>query len=234
VRAGDEEKAPRYRFETPLGRTAISTISRAVDGALDRSVIVERYDEGAPDEVTERRLLALAKSGGSFLQRVLSYDRQARVVVYEAPAGMPIGERPAGAPHLEPLRAARVLRRLARALAPLHEAEAAHGAIGPTTVVLDELDHPTVLASGLGRAPEGLTPADDVAALAALLAGLVGAEGRTIDALIAALTPELSHPERAAMRALPASESGEALHTLADALEIALLKTASRRRRAAG
>jgi hypothetical protein len=32
------------------------------------------------------------------------------------------------------------------------------------------------------------------------------------------------------MRALPASESGEALHTLADALEIALLKTASRRR----
>ncbi|HTE49844.1 MAG TPA: protein kinase [Kofleriaceae bacterium] len=233
VRADDDEVGPRYRFETPLGRTPISALSRAVDAALDRSVIVERYDEGALDPVTERRLYALAKSGGSFLQRVLSYDRQARVVVYEAPAGMPLGDRPAGA-IIEPLRAARVLRRLARALAPLHDSQAAHGALGPTTVVVDELDHPTVLVSGLGAAAGGATPGADVAAIAALVAGLVGAESRTLDGLIAALTPDLSNPERAAMRAMPASESGEALHALADALEIALLKSASRRRRATG
>ncbi|HWM87170.1 MAG TPA: protein kinase, partial [Kofleriaceae bacterium] len=229
-----DEAEPRYRFETPLGRTAISTLSRAVDSALDRSVIVERYDEGALDETTERRIYALAKSGGSFLQRVLSYERQAAVVVYEAPAGMPIGERPAGEPLLDPLRAARVLRRLARALAPLHEAQAAHGALGPATVVMDELDHPTVLASGLGPAAAGLSPADDVSALVGLVADLVGAENRSADGLIAALTPDLSHPERAALRALPASDSGEALHVLADALELALLKTGSRRPRPAG
>ncbi len=227
------ENQPRYRFETPLGRTPISTLSRAVNSALDRSVIVERYDEGALDELTERRLYALARSGGSFLQRVLSYDRQANVVVYEAPAGMPIGERPAGEPLLDPLRGARVLRRLARALAPLHETQAVHGALGPITVVLDELDHPTVLASGLGPAAAGLSPVNDVATLVALVAGLIGAEQRTIDGLIAALTPDLSHPERAALRALPASDSGEALHVLADALEIALLKTRSRRPRGA-
>ncbi|HKE17359.1 MAG TPA: protein kinase [Kofleriaceae bacterium] len=226
---GAEE--PRYRFETPLGRTPISTLSRAVDSALDRSVIVERYEEGALDETTERRLLALAKSGGSFLQRVLSFDRQAAVVVYEAPAGMPIGERPPGEPPLDPLRAARVLRRLARALAPLHESQSVHGALGPTTVVMDELDHPTVLASGLGPATAGSAPPDDVAALVDLVAGLAGAESRTVDGLIAAMTPDLSHPERAALRALPASDSGEALHVLADALELALLKTASRRQR---
>jgi serine/threonine-protein kinase len=224
-----DDKEPRYRFETPLGRTPISALSRAVDSALDRSVIVERYDEGALDELTERRLYALARSGGSFLQRILSYDRQAKVVVYEAPAGMPIGERPAGEPLLRPLRAARVLRRLARALAPLHETQAVHGALGPITVVLDELDHPTVLASGLGPATAGLSPVDDVATLVALVADLIGAEQRTIDGLIAALTPDLSHPERAALRALPASDSGEALHVLADALELALLKTGSRR-----
>jgi tRNA A-37 threonylcarbamoyl transferase component Bud32/tetratricopeptide (TPR) repeat protein len=228
--ASDEE--PRYRFETPLGRTAISTLSRAVDSALDRSVIVERYDEGALDEVTERRLYALAKSGGSFLQRVLSYDRHAAVVVYEAPAGMPIGERPA-AERLEPLRAVRVMRRLARAIAPLHETGVAHGAIGPTTVVLDELDHPTVLVSGLGAAAAERSFGHDVAALVELIAGLIGAGGHTVDQLIAALTPGLSHPEQSALRALPASDSGEALSTLADALEIALLKR-SRRQRAAG
>jgi hypothetical protein len=86
-----------------------------------------------------------------------------------------------------------------------------------------------VLASGLGPATAGLSPVDDVATLVALVAGLVGAEHRTIDGLIAALAPDLSHPERAALRALPASDSGEALHVLADALEIALLKTRSRR-----
>jgi hypothetical protein len=99
---------------------------------------------------------------------------------------------------------------------------------------MDELDHPTVLASGLGPAPVEASPAADVAALAALVAGLIGSEGRTIDGIIETLTPDLSHPERAALRALPASESGEALHALADALEIALLRTASRRRRASG
>ena len=231
ARPAPSDDQPRYRFETPLGRTAISTLSRAVDSALDRSVIVERYDEGALDEITERRLYALAKSGGSFLQRVLSYDRHAATVVYEAPAGMPIGERPA-ADRLEPLRAVRVMRRLARAIAPLHETGVAHGALGPTTVVLDELDHPTVLVSGLGAAAAERTFGQDVAALVELTAGLVGAQGTTVDQLIAAFTPGLSHPEQSALRALPASDSGEGLHTLADALEIALLKTARRQRAA--
>ncbi|HLU66356.1 MAG TPA: protein kinase [Kofleriaceae bacterium] len=237
----DEEEQPRYRFETALGRTEISALSRAVDATLDRSVIIERYDEGALDPATERRLYALAKSGGSFLQRILAFDRAAAVAVYEAPAGMPLGEM-SGDPALEPLRAARLLKRLARAVAPLHDLGAAHGALAGGTIVVDELDYPTVLASGLGPAPEGATPQADVAALVALIGRLAGAQGRArpdgeapavdLDRLIDHLAAGLSHPERTALRLLRGSESGERLYELAEAIELALLRVARRRRRA--
>ena len=262
VQDDDDEDLPRYRFETPLGRTPISSLSRAVDATLDRSVIIERYDQGALDRLTERRLLALARSGGAFLQRILAYDRSAAVVVFEAPSGKPIGElqrgspeasadvpaapsgmsppsypgsavghRTGDAPALDPLRAVRALKCLARAVAPLHHGGAAHGALGPTTVVVDELDHPTVLASGLGAAPPAASPDADVAALVALVGQLCGA-GRDTGSLIDTLAAGLSHPERSALRLLPASESGQGLHQLAEALEIALLKMARRERKA--
>ncbi|HUS65239.1 MAG TPA: protein kinase [Kofleriaceae bacterium] len=229
-----EEVGPRYRFETPLGRTEVSALSRAVDSALDRSVIVERYDEGGLDAATERRLHAFSKSGGAFLQRVLAFDRTGAVVVYEAPAGMPIGELPADPPFL-PLRAARILRRLARALAPLHEAGIAHGAIGPGTVVVDDLDYPTVLVSGLGRAAPGATAAADVAALAGLVGRLVGVtsdERPPLEALLDVLASTLGRPQRAELRGRPSGGSGEELFGLADALEISLLRAARQERKA--
>ena len=223
--AGDE---PRYRFETPLGRTEISSLSRAVDATLDRSVIIERYDEGALDAATERRLLALAKSGGSFMQRALAFDRVTEVVVYEAPAGMPLGELP-GDEVLDPLAAARLLKSLARALAPLHELGAAHGAIGQSTVVVDELAHPTVLVSGLGPARESATPADDVADLAALVAAHAGAPAG-LERLTDHLAADLPHPSRAALRRRTVCGTGEELYGLAEALELALLRHARQRR----
>jgi len=217
--SGDE---PRYRFETPLGRSDISTLSRAVDGALDRSVILERFDDGQLDPLSERRIYALAKAGNSYLQWVLACDRAAAVVVYEAPAGMPLGERP-GDPPLEPLRAVRLLKRLALAVAPLHEVAEAHGAIGGSTVVIDDLDCPTLLASGLGRARQDATPAGDVAAVVALVGALAGAEP-TLDGLVDALAARLSHPERAALKLLGGGKTGLALFHLAEALELALLR----------
>jgi eukaryotic-like serine/threonine-protein kinase len=217
---GDE---PRYRFETALGRTDVSALSRAVDASLDRTVILERYDDGQLDPATERRIYALAKCGSSYLQWVLACDRAAAVVVYEAPAGMPLGELP-GDPPLEPLRAVRLLKRLALALAPLHEAAEAHGAIGGSTIVIDDLDHPTLLASGLGRAAPDASPAGDVAALVALLARLVGAEPASLDGLVDTLAAALSHPERAAIKLLGGGQSGLGLFHLAEALELALLK----------
>ncbi len=221
---GDE---PRYRFETALGRSDISTLSRAVDAALDRSVILERFDEGQLDPDTERRIYALAKCGNSYLQWVLACDRIAAVVVYEAPAGMPLGELP-GDPPLEPLRAVRLLKRLALAVAPLHEVAEAHGAIGGSTIVIDDLDHPTLLASGLGRASPAATPPADVAALVTLLGRLCGAEP-TLDDLVDTLASTLSHPERAALKLLGGGQSGLGLFHLAEALELALLKVGRKR-----
>jgi serine/threonine-protein kinase len=221
---GDE---PRYRFETPLGRTDVSTLSRAVDAALDRTVILERYEEGQLDPATERRVYALAKCGNSYLQWVLAFDRTGAVVVYEAPAGMPLGELP-GDPPLEPLRAVRLLKRLALAVASLHEAAEAHGAIGGATIVIDDLDHPTLLASGLGRAAPDATPAGDVAALVDLVGRLVGAEP-TLDGLVDTLAATLSHPDRAALKLLGGRRSGLSLFHLAEALELALLKVGRQR-----
>ncbi|HEU5057694.1 MAG TPA: protein kinase, partial [Kofleriaceae bacterium] len=217
---GDE---PRYRFETALGRTDVSSLSRAVDASLDRTVILERYDDGQLDPATERRLYALAKCGSSYLQWVLACDRAAAVVVYEAPAGMPLGELP-GDPPLDPLRAVRLLQRLALALAPLHEAAEAHGAIGGSTIVIDDLDHPTLLASGLGRASPDASAAGDVAALVALIGRLAGAEPPTLDGLVDTLAAALSHPERAAIKLLGGARSGLGLFHLAEALELALLR----------
>jgi len=218
--AGGDE--PRYRYETALGRSDVSTLSRAVDGALDRSVILERYVEGQLDPSTERRIYALAKCGNSYLQWVLAFDRVAAVVVYEAPAGMPLGELP-GDPPLEPLRAVRLLKRLALAVAPLHEVAEAHGAIGGSTVVIDDLDHPTLLASGLGRASPDASPTGDVAALVALVGRLCGAEP-TLDGLVETLCAQLSHPERAALKLVGGARTGLGLFHMAEALELALLR----------
>jgi serine/threonine-protein kinase len=218
----------RYRFETALGRSEISALSRAVDVTLDRSVIIERYDEGGLDPATERRLRDLAKSGGSFLQRVLAFDQTSRVVVYEAPAGMPLAER---AGELDRLAAARLLKRLARAIAPLHELGAAHGAISATTVVIDELDNPTVLASGLGPAPPGASPAADVEALVAIVGRLTGGP-TALDPLLATLTADLDPALESSLALRSPCGTGEALYSVAESVELALLKHRLQRSRA--
>jgi hypothetical protein len=247
--AGEDAEEPRYRFETPLGATAISQLSRAVDAALGRSVILERFAEGHPDEATERRLYALARGGGPFLQRALSYDRAARAAVFEAPSGTLVGEAfaapgasaaaglaPVAARAIGPRGAARLLKRLARAVAPLHETGCAHGALSASTVLVDEELHPAVLAAGLGPVEGDPRPADDVAALIRLVAGLLGGQPAVTspatsaatspaEALMAAVGNALGEAERAAVLGAGGEiATGEALYAFADALEIALLR----------
>jgi hypothetical protein len=148
----------------PLGETPIARLSRAVDRALERTVVLERFVGGAPDEPTERRLLGLAAAGTPHVQRVLSYDRAARVAIYEAPVGAP---PPAHA-------AARLAEELGRALAALAEAGCVHGAIAPERVLFDEEAGTTLLAAGLPPADPAATPEDDRRAVEALLRSLGG------------------------------------------------------------
>ncbi len=227
----DEEETPRYHHETPLGRTEISTLSRALDTVLNRSVVIERFDEEAPLEDVERRLQVLARGGGPFLQRSLGYDRPRRTAVYEAPAGSNAAEAFVDQP-LRARAAIRLLKRLARALAPLHETGDVHGALDATRILLDDHDmNPTVLVAGLGPAAD-TRPADDVAAVLNIVTHAAGAppSGRIEDFVDIALA-ELSPTERGAILSLPVPTTGEELYAFADAIEIALLKARRRARK---
>ncbi len=211
--AEEGEARPRYQFETPLGATAISQLSRAVDSVLDRSVVIEQFDasEAATAALERARLLGRAQS--PFVQRALSLDRTARTAVFESPTGQTL-ENP---PTLTPADAVRVLKRLARAAAAIHELGGSHGAISPSTIVLDEGAVPTVLAAGLGPVAPS-TPADDVAAIVAAVAAIVGS-GPTFGELAAAVALAVG----TAAPTVTTPSDGETLYAAADAVDIAVL-----------
>jgi hypothetical protein len=149
-------------------------------------VVVERFAPGHPDAATAARLAALAAAAGPHLQRVLSWDRAARVVVYEAGVGAPLAVlAPPLGPPLAPRALVRLIAELAAALAPLHAAGKAHGAVDRDRVLIDDHGGATLVCAGLGPMVLEATPADDVAACLALAEAAAGAP------LAAALLPEL-------------------------------------------
>lgn len=212
--AEEGEARPRYQFETPLGRTAISQLARAVDTVLDRTVVIERFDpsDEALRALDRARLLGRAQS--PFVQRALSLDRASRTCVFEAPAGASLADVQ---PQLPPAETVRMLKRLARAAAAIHEVGGSHGAISPRTIVLDDGAVPTVMAAGLGPVAES-RPIDDVAAIIAVVAQIAGAEP-TFDALARMLTGEVG----AELPRYAAPVDGESLYAAADAIDVAVL-----------
>ncbi len=158
------QSAPRLQAEVPLGTTTISTLTRAVDTALERTVILERFAEGQPDAPTLARLLALAGAGSPHVQRILDWTAATRTMIFEAPAGEPLSARPPSTPRV----ACRLVAQLASALAALHLAGAAHGQVDAAHVVVDDDGSATLLAAGLGPA-DTATIAADLAALTSLL-----------------------------------------------------------------
>jgi serine/threonine-protein kinase len=212
--AEEGEAPPRYQFETPLGGTAISQLARAVDTVLDRSVVIERFD--ASDEATRAldRARMLGRAQSPFVQRALGLDRATRTMVFEAPAGASLAD---ALPQLPTTEIVRLLKRLARAAAAIHELGGCHGAIATRTIVLDEGAIPTVMAAGLGPVAEG-SPAADVAAILRVVAQLAEAEP-AFDALARALTGAVG----AELPAYAPPIDGESLYAAADAVDIAVL-----------
>lgn len=208
------EARPRYQFETPLGGTAISQLARAVDTVLDRSVVIERFDasEEATRALDRTRMLGRAQS--PFVQRALGLDRATRTMVFEAPAGASLADAPVELPTSELVR---LLKRLARAAAAIHELGGYHGALAIRTIVLDEGAVPTVMAAGLGPVGEG-SPAADVAAIIAVVAALAEAPP-AFDALAQALTAAVG----ARLPTYAPPTDGESLYAAADAVDIAVL-----------
>jgi len=213
------ERAPRYQFETPLGATAISTLVRAVDTVLDRSVVIERFGEGEDADLAIARLRALARAQSPFVQRALSFDRTARTAVFEAPAGAPA--EPTARPPA-PAEIARLLKRLARAAAAAHEVGVAYGAIAPSRVVIDDAKIPTLMVAGLGAPSADASPAADVAAVVGLVGHVLNDPGAaTFAGLVTRLVADPAR--RAELNALPLGD-GDALYAAADRLEVAILQ----------
>jgi tetratricopeptide (TPR) repeat protein len=215
--AAPADTRPRYQFETPLGKTAISELVRAVDTVLDRSVIIERFDASDAAGLAIDRARVLGRAHSPFVQRALSLDRAARVAVFEAPAGATFAD---AQPELPPSEIVRVLKRLARAAAAIHVVGGSHGAISPRSIVLDDGAVPTLLAAGLGPvdAASPASPADDVAAIIAVVAAIVGC-APSFAALAHTLTTEVG----ASLPAFTPPSDGESLYAAADALDIAVL-----------
>ncbi|HEY1554497.1 MAG TPA: protein kinase [Kofleriaceae bacterium] len=211
--ARDDEPHARYQFETPLGQTSISQLARAVDTVLDRSVVIERFDasDAATTALDRARLLGRVQS--PVVQRALGLDRATRTAIFEAPAGAPLAD---AVPQLPPAEAVRLLKRLARAAAAIHELGGSHGAIAPRAVVLDDTV-PTLLAAGLGPAAPS-SPDADVAAILAIVASIVGC-----DPALAAIAAAVCEQVGATPPALPPAGDGESLYAAADAIDIAVL-----------
>ncbi len=205
------QERPRYDFETPLGSTPISTLTRALDTVLGRSVVIEKFLDDPAAESAIARVRLLARASSPFIQRALSYDRERRTAVLEAPSGAPLGEL---AGRFSPIEAVRMLKRLARAAGALRELGGAHGAIGPSTVVVDDNGVPTLLASGLGPVKSDATARGDVDAIVAAVAGILSAQP-TLEGLLAALGVTITHP---------APNDGDDLYALADKAEIAMIR----------
>ena len=212
--AEEGEVKPRYQFETPLGATPLSQLARAVDTVLDRSVVIERFDpsEEATRALERARLLGRVQS--PFVQRALSLDRATRVAVFEAPSGASFADAP---PQLPPTETLRLLKRLARGAAAIHELGGCHGAIAARTIVLDDGAVPTMLAAGLGVVPEA-QPLDDVAAIIAIVASIVGCEPT-----FAAVARSVTEVVGTTIPAYPTPVDGETLYAAADAVDIAVL-----------
>lgn len=231
----EEEEKPRYSFETPLRETGHSRLSRAIDTTLDRSVIIERWNE-ALDEESERRLFALARGGGPFLQRALSYDRAEGVAIFEAPTGNALSD---WTESLSTRLAVRLFKRLARAVAPLHNNDRAHGAINGTTILLDDRGHPTVLVCGLEAASDTIASPehDSICIIKAVLQSILGpnddnsepdilvsklADKSLARALIENILPDTDLDIEKLVE-MPLGE-GEELYSFAEALELRLLE----------
>jgi tetratricopeptide (TPR) repeat protein len=205
---------PRYQFETSLGSTEISQLARAVDTVLDRSVVIERFDASDAATVALGRARLLGRAQSPFVQRALGLDQVSRTAVFEAPAGASFADAPPALPATEIVR---LLKRLARAAAAIHELGGSHGLIAPRTIVLDDGAVPTVMAAGLGPVVDS-TPADDVTAIVALVATIADCEptfaalARYLATEVGATVPDFIEPT-----------DGESLYAAADAVDIAVL-----------
>jgi len=138
-----------------------------MDTSLARTVLLERFHQEIPLQM-QKRLFLMASVGGPFLQRILGMEDTH--VIYENRSGTPLSSL---SPMSERL-AIRFLKRLARALLPLHAQDKVHGLLCAQNVLLDTRGHPTLLVCGTNHQLQTQSCQDEVNDVLTLMKKAVG------------------------------------------------------------
>jgi eukaryotic-like serine/threonine-protein kinase len=157
--------AGRYRLEAVIGRGGMSTVYRAADLALDRTVAVkvalDPLAEANPVYVARFKREARAAAALSHPNAVTVYDAGAdgatRFIVMEYVEGRSLAQILRDEGRLEPERAARITEQVADALAAAHAAGIIHRDIKPGNVMVSAQDHVKVLDFGIARTRDAVT-----------------------------------------------------------------------------
>lgn len=170
-------------YEVTEGRRRLALKLYAPGVSPDPSTL-ERFSRGSPERIRHPNLAPVedygtAPSGRAFVVLPLfSGDSIAAILRDlergrgERPSLSPLSVGPAGELHPElPLRAAEVFAGAADGLGRAHEAGIVHGRLGPGNLHLSPAGR--LLVSDFGGADRTLSPADDVAALGAVLRDLL-------------------------------------------------------------
>ncbi|MCI0437241.1 MAG: PEGA domain-containing protein [Gemmatimonadetes bacterium] len=201
---GTPVRISHFRIEHELGRDGLGFVFAAVDEQLERPVMLRLVRAsahyGAPDVPKVRARFRDAARRAALLSHpnlVTIYEfrplTETDLVVMERVEGESLADMIARGARWTVLDAARLLTRLADALAVAHEAGLVHGRVGPKNVRIRPDGRIKLLDLGIPHVPEDElapppTQKDDVLALARLACGLlaaapVGAVDRTLEAL---------------------------------------------------
>lgn len=143
----------RYRAVRIAWPSAVGPVWQAKDTVLDRDVLLFTLspDVAADSHAVEALLAAAARTAtitDAHVAQVYDCSADPPYLVSEAPAGGRLAERIADRP-LPIAEAARVVVGVAAGIRAIHHAGAAHGAISPAWVALDEEGRTKILGTGL-------------------------------------------------------------------------------------
>lgn len=149
--------AGRYRLEAVIGRGGMSTVYRAHDLLLDRTVAIKLLlDDLGRDPAARRRLLQEARSTAALmhpsivtLYDAIEEDGQTYLVM-EYVQGRGLRDVLEAGP-LPIARAVDIALQLANALAFAHQRGIVHGDIKPENVIIDTAGRPKLLDFGIAR-----------------------------------------------------------------------------------